>query len=51
MLDVLTFHGNKEYQVFFRIGKDQSDCAFTTYETEELAGETSELLSELNKKD
>lgn len=51
MLDVLTFHGNKEYQVFFRIGKDRSDCTFTTYETEELAGETSELLSELNKKD
>ena len=31
MLDVLTFQGNKDYQVFFRIGKDQSDCIFTTW--------------------
>ena len=26
MLVVLTFQGNKDYQVFFRIGKDQADC-------------------------
>ena len=37
MLDVLTFCGNKDYQVFFRIGKDQSDCIFTTNESEALA--------------
>ena len=30
MLDVLTFCGNKDYQVFFRIGKEQSECIFTT---------------------
>lgn len=44
MLDVLTFCGNKDYQVFFRIGKDQSDCIFTTNETEALAGEVRSLL-------
>lgn len=45
MLDVLTFQGNKDYQVFFRIGKDQSDCIFTTDGSEKLAGETNKLLS------
>lgn len=45
MLDVLTFCGNKDYQVFFRIGKDQSDCIFTTDGSEKLAGETNKLLS------
>ena len=44
MLDVLTFCGNKDYQVFFRIGKDQSDCIFTTNESEALAGEGKSLL-------
>lgn len=44
MLDVLTFQGNKDYQVFFRIGKDQSDCTFTTNESEALAGEVRSLL-------
>lgn len=44
MLDVLTFCGNKDYQVFFRIGKDQSDCIFTTNESEALAGEVRSLL-------
>ena len=44
MLDVLTFCGNKEYQVFFRIGKDQSDCIFATNESEALAGEVRSLL-------
>lgn len=44
MLDVLTFQGNKDYQVFFRIGKDQSDCIFTTNESEVLAGEVKSLL-------
>lgn len=44
MLDVLTFRGNKDYQVFFRIGKDQSDCIFTTNESEALAGEVRSLL-------
>lgn len=44
MLDVLTFQGNKDYQVFFRIGKDQSDCIFTTNESEALAGEVRSLL-------
>lgn len=44
MLDVLTFQGNKDYQVFFRIGKDQSDCIFTTNESEALAGEGRSLL-------
>lgn len=44
MLDVLTFCGNKDYQVFFRIGKEQSDCIFTTNETEALAGEERSLL-------
>lgn len=44
MLDVLTFRGNKDYQVFFRIGKDQSDCIFTTNESEVLAGEVRSLL-------
>ena len=44
MLDVLTFCGNKYYQVFFRIGKDQSDCIFTTNESEALAGEVRSLL-------
>ena len=44
MLDVLTFCGNKDYQVFFRIGKDQSDCIFTTNENEALAGEGRSLL-------
>ena len=44
MLDVLTFCGNKDYQVFFRIGKDQSDCIFTTNESEALAGEVRNLL-------
>lgn len=44
MLDVLTFCGNKDYQVFFRIGKDQSDCIFTTNESEALAGEGRSLL-------
>ena len=43
MLDVLTFQGNKDYQVFFRIGKDQSDCIFTTNESEALAGEVRSL--------
>ena len=42
MLDVLTFCGNKDYQVFFRIGKDQSDCIFATNEA--LAGEVRSLL-------
>ena len=45
MLDVLTFQGNKDYQVFFRIGKDQSECIFTTDGSEKLAGETNKLLS------
>ena len=44
MLDVLTFQGNKDYQVFFRIRKDQSDCIFTTNESEALAGEVRSLL-------
>lgn len=44
MLDVLTFQGNKDYQVFFRIGKEQSDCIFTTNESEALAGEVRSLL-------
>lgn len=44
MLDVLKFQGNKDYQVFFRIGKDQSDCTFTTNESEALAGEVRSLL-------
>ena len=44
MLDVLTFCGNKDYQVFFRIGKEQSDCIFTTNESEALAGEVRSLL-------
>ena len=44
MLDVLTFCGNKDYQVFFRIRKDQSDCIFTTNESEALAGEVRSLL-------
>lgn len=44
MLDVLTFCGNKEYQVFFRIGKDQSDCIFATNESEALAGEVRSLM-------
>ena len=44
MLDVLTFCGNKDDQVFFRIGKDQSDCIFTTNESEALAGEVRSLL-------
>lgn len=44
MLDVLTFCGNKDYQVFFRIGKDQSDCIFATNESEALAGEVRSLL-------
>lgn len=44
MLDVLTFCGNKDDQVFFRIGKDQSDCIFTTNENEALAGEGRSLL-------
>ena len=44
VLDVLTFCGNKDYQVFFRIGKDQSDCIFTTNESEALAGEVRSLL-------
>lgn len=44
MLDVLTFRGNKDYQVFFRIRKDQSDCIFTTNESEALAGEVRSLL-------
>ena len=44
MLDVLTFQGNKDYQVFFRVGKDQSDCIFTTNESEALAGEVRSLL-------
>lgn len=44
VLDVLTFQGNKDYQVFFRIGKDQSDCIFTTNESEALAGEGRSLL-------
>lgn len=44
MLDVLTFQGNKDYQVFFRIGKDQSDCIFTTNESEALAGKVKSLL-------
>ena len=44
MLDVLTFQGNKDYQVFFRIGKDQSNCVFTTDESEELAEEVKDLL-------
>lgn len=39
MLDVLTFCGNKDYQVFFRIGKEQSECIFTTNGSEALAGE------------
>lgn len=43
-LDVLTFQGNKDYQVFFRIGKEQSDCIFTTNESEALAGEVRSLL-------
>lgn len=47
MLDVLTFRGNKDYQVFFRIGKDQSDCIFTTNESEALAGEVRSLLESL----
>lgn len=51
MLDVLTFQGNKDYQVFFRIGKDQSDCIFTTNESEALAGEGRSLLeSQANDK-
>ena len=45
MLDVLTFCGNKDYQVFFRIGKEQSECIFTTDGSEKLAGETNKLLS------
>ena len=44
VLDVLTFCGNKDYQVFFRIGKEQSDCIFTTNESEALAGEVRSLL-------
>lgn len=44
MLDVLTFCGNKDYQMFFRIGKEQSDCIFTTNESEALAGEGRSLL-------
>ena len=44
MLDVLTFCGNKDYQVFFRIGKEQSECIFTTNESEALAGEGRSLL-------
>ena len=44
VLDVLTFCGNKDYQVFFRIRKDQSDCIFTTNESEALAGEVRSLL-------
>mgnify|MGYP000513726777 CR=1 FL=1 len=44
MLDVLTFCGNKDYQVFFRIGKEQSECIFTTKESEALAGEGRSLL-------
>ncbi len=44
MLDVLTFQGNKDYQVFFRIGKDQSECIFTTDGSEKLAGEVKALL-------
>ena len=44
MLDVLTFQGNKDYQVFFRIGKEQSECIFTTKESEALAGEVRSLL-------
>lgn len=44
MLDVLTFCGNKDDQVFFRIGKDQYDCIFTTNESEALAGEVRSLL-------
>ena len=44
VLDVLTFCGNKDYQVFFRIGKEQSDCIFTTNESEALAGEGRSLL-------
>lgn len=44
MLDVLTFCGNKDYQVFFRIGKEQSECIFTTSESEALAGEGRSLL-------
>ena len=44
MLDVLTFQGNKDYQVFFRIGKEQSECIFTTVENEELTGEVKALL-------
>ena len=43
MLDVLTFCGNKDDQVFFRIGKDQSDCIITTNESEALAGEVRSL--------
>ena len=44
MLDVLTFCGNKDYQVFFRIGKEQSECIFTTNGSEALAGEGRSLL-------
>ena len=44
MLDVLTFCGNKDYQVFFRIGKEQSECIFTTNGSEALAGEVRSLL-------
>lgn len=44
MLDVLTFRGNKDYQVFFRIGKGQSGCTFTTDENEKLAEEVRHLL-------
>ena len=44
MLDVLTFQGNKDYQVFFRVGKDQSECIFTTDGSEKLTGEMKTLL-------
>lgn len=44
VLDVLCFRGNKDYQVFFRIGKDQSGCIFTTDGSEELAEEVKDLL-------
>ena len=44
MLDVLTFRGNKDYQVFFRIGEDQSDCTFTSDENEKLNEEVRSLM-------
>ncbi len=44
MLDVLTFRGNKDYQVFFRVGKAQSDCVYTMDDNEKLAEEVRSLL-------